>query len=117
MYSPDNRLILRHALRRSYDMNDRAVTDRVPVGGVKVVVDAAGRILGAGIVGAHAGEVIQTWALAIRAGLDVQAVAGLIAPYPTIGYSNRQVAESFAGPVPLIKYWPRRKSRKPAPQN
>jgi len=106
-----------HALRRSYDMNDRAVTDRVPVGGVKVVVDAAGRILGAGIVGAHAGEVIQTWALAIRAGLDVQAVAGLIAPYPTIGYSNRQVAESFAGPVPLIKYWPRRKSRKPAPQN
>jgi pyruvate/2-oxoglutarate dehydrogenase complex dihydrolipoamide dehydrogenase (E3) component len=101
-------------LRRAYERNDRAVAERATSGGVKVIADARGRILGAGIVGAHAGEVIQKWALAIRCGLDMQAMASIIAPYPTFGYSDRRVAESFAGPVPMIEYWSRAPGRSAA---
>jgi pyruvate/2-oxoglutarate dehydrogenase complex dihydrolipoamide dehydrogenase (E3) component len=91
-------------LRMTYDHNDRAVAERTRWGMAKVVVDEDGRILGAGIVGPHAGEVIQKWTLAISAGLNVQAIASMIAPYPTIGYSDRKLAESLEGPAPLAKY-------------
>jgi pyruvate/2-oxoglutarate dehydrogenase complex dihydrolipoamide dehydrogenase (E3) component len=91
-------------LHWTYDHNDRAAAERTPWGMVKVMVDRKGQILGAGVVGPHAGEVIQKWALAMSAGLDIQAVAAMIAPYPTIGYSDRKLAESFAGPALLVKY-------------
>ena len=91
-------------LRWSYDHNDRAAAERTPWGMVKVVLQGDGRILGAGIIGPHAGEVVQKWTLALSAGLDIQAIAAVIAPYPTIGYSDRKLAESFAGPALFAAY-------------
>lgn len=91
-------------LRWGYDHNDRAAAERKPWGMVKVVLDAGGRILGAGIVGPRAGEVIQKWTLAITAGMTIQDVAAMIAPYPTIGYSDRKLAESFAGPALFLQH-------------
>ena len=46
--------------------NDRAVTERTREGFVKAVVGRSGRILGATIVGPHAGELILPWVMAIR---------------------------------------------------
>lgn len=86
-------------LRWRYADNDRAQTDRQAEGLIKVVVSRFGRILGAGIVGPHAGEVIQTWCLALKKGLAIGDIAGMIVPYPTIGYSNRNVAETFYTPA------------------
>src|SRR5262249_32877477 len=51
--------------RWPYHENDRAQTERATDGFVKVVTDAKGRILGASIVGEHAGELIQMWSLAL----------------------------------------------------
>jgi pyruvate/2-oxoglutarate dehydrogenase complex dihydrolipoamide dehydrogenase (E3) component len=82
-------------LRLPYADNHRALAERDTAGLIKVVVSRFGRLLGAGIVGPHAGEVIQTWCLALKRGLAVGDIAGMIAPYPTIGYSNRKVAEIF----------------------
>ena len=62
--------------------NDRAVTERSTVGLVKLVV-ARGRLLGAGIVAPHAGEMIDAFTLAIRRRVPVAALADLIVPYPT----------------------------------
>lgn len=90
-------------LRGRYDQNDRAVAERTPWGMIKVVVNKEGRIKGAGIVGPHAGEVIQKWGLAISAGLDIGKVAAAVAPYPTIGYSDRKLAESFEGPTLIAR--------------
>lgn len=90
-------------LRWSYDQNDRAAADRTPWGMIKVIVDRSGRIIGVGIVGPHAGEVVQKWTLAISARLDIENVAAVIAPYPTIGYSDRKLAESFRGPAILVR--------------
>ncbi|HSO48221.1 MAG TPA: FAD-dependent oxidoreductase, partial [Rhizobiaceae bacterium] len=44
--------------------NDRAQAERRTEGLVKLIADRKGRILGASIVGAHAGELIAFWALA-----------------------------------------------------
>ncbi len=75
--------------------NDRAQAERRPGGLIKVIATRRGRILGASIVGAHAGELIQPWVLAISRKLRISAMANLIAPYPTLGEINKRVAGSF----------------------
>ena len=82
-------------LRWPFAENDRARAERETRGFVKAVTTARGRILGAGIVGPGAGELIQPWELAIRAKLKIGAMAGLIAPYPTLAEVNKRAAGSF----------------------
>jgi pyruvate/2-oxoglutarate dehydrogenase complex dihydrolipoamide dehydrogenase (E3) component len=60
-----------------------------------VVTDTRGRILGATIVGAHAGELIAPWTLAIGQGLNIRAMAEVVAPYPTLGEVNKRAAMTF----------------------
>ena len=57
-------------LRWAFQDNDRARTERRTEGLIKVVTGRRGRILGASIVGAHAGELILPWVLAIRQKLE-----------------------------------------------
>lgn len=86
---------------------DRARTDREAAGQIKVIARPNGRILGASVLGAHAGELIHPWALAIGNGLKLSALATMIAPYPTFGDINKKAASSFYGPK-LFGTWPRR---------
>jgi pyruvate/2-oxoglutarate dehydrogenase complex dihydrolipoamide dehydrogenase (E3) component len=78
--------------RADYAENDRARAGRETAGFVKAVVGPRGRILGATVVGAQAGELIQTWTLAMAAGLKIGAVAGMVAPYPTLGELAKRAA-------------------------
>ena len=82
-------------LRWPFHENDRAQAERETEGMVKAVTTAKGKILGAGIVGAHAGELIQTWVLAIDRGIKIGAIAQMIAPYPTFGEVSKRAAGSF----------------------
>jgi len=82
-------------LRWSFAENDRAQAERATEGLVKVVVGARGKILGASIVGLHAGELLHPWVLAIGQGLKIGALANMIAPYPTLGEVNKRVAGSY----------------------
>ncbi|MEC7536618.1 MAG: dihydrolipoamide dehydrogenase, partial [Pseudomonadota bacterium] len=50
------------------------------------------------IVGAHAGELIFPWALAVQRRMKVSAIAGSIAPYPTIGEVSKRAAGTFFTP-------------------
>jgi pyruvate/2-oxoglutarate dehydrogenase complex dihydrolipoamide dehydrogenase (E3) component len=79
--------------------NDRARTEGDIDGMVKVVVTPRGRIVGAGIVGPRAGELIQTWVLAIAEGVKIGAVAKMIVPYPTLGEASKRAAGSFFTPA------------------
>jgi pyruvate/2-oxoglutarate dehydrogenase complex dihydrolipoamide dehydrogenase (E3) component len=85
-------------LRWSFAENDRAQTERDTSGMVKVMTTAKGRILGAAILGAGAGDQITTWALAISQRLKIGAVANLIVPYPTRGEAGKRAAGSFYTP-------------------
>ncbi len=76
--------------------NDRARTERLDDEGIiKVIVTKRGKILGVAMVGRSAGELIQPWCLAIQNKLKIGAMAGYIAPYPTLGELNKKVAGSF----------------------
>jgi pyruvate/2-oxoglutarate dehydrogenase complex dihydrolipoamide dehydrogenase (E3) component len=86
--------------------NDRAQTERRSEGFIKVVTSHSGKILGAGVVGAHAGEVIQPWALAVSKGMHIKAMTDFIAPYPTFSEINKRVALGYfatAGANPLVR--------------
>lgn len=85
-------------LRAPYHDNDRAQAERQTEGLLKAVVDRSGRVLGASIAGAQAGELIQLWALAIAQKLNVKAIAGMILPYPTLGEVSKRAAGSFFTP-------------------
>jgi pyruvate/2-oxoglutarate dehydrogenase complex dihydrolipoamide dehydrogenase (E3) component len=85
-------------LRWPYHENDRAQAERETQGFVKAVTTKSGRILGATILGAHAGELIHVWVLAISQGLNIKALANMIAPYPTLGEISKRAAGSFYTP-------------------
>ncbi|MCW2242043.1 dihydrolipoyl dehydrogenase family protein [Azospirillum canadense] len=85
-------------LRWPFVENDRAQTERKTSGLVKAVTTKSGKILGASILGAEAGELIQVWTLAIGQGLTVKALAGMIVPYPTLGEVSKRAAGSFYTP-------------------
>ncbi|MDQ7011777.1 MAG: FAD-dependent oxidoreductase [Mariprofundaceae bacterium] len=85
-------------LRWSFEDNDRAQAERRTEGMVKVMTAKNGRILGASIVGLHAGELIHPWVLAISQKLRIGAMAGMIAPYPTLAEVNKRIAGSFYTP-------------------
>lgn len=78
--------------------NDRAQTERAPDGLIKVVTGRFGRVLGVGIVGLHAGELLQPWILAIDKRMSLSSLAGLIVPYPTLGEINKRVAGAYYAP-------------------
>lgn len=84
-------------LRFEFAENDRARTERITTGLIKVMV-LKGKPIGASIVGAQAGELIQTWALVIANNLKIGAVAAMVSPYPTLGEINKRVAGQYYTP-------------------
>lgn len=81
--------------RWPYHENDRAQTERATDGFVKVVTDGKGTIVGASIVGAQAGELIQMWSLAISQKLKIGAMAKWVSPYPTLSEINKRAAGTY----------------------
>jgi pyruvate/2-oxoglutarate dehydrogenase complex dihydrolipoamide dehydrogenase (E3) component len=94
------RKIAINVLRWPFHENDRAQAERVTEGHVKVVTAKNGAILGATIVGDHAGELIQIWALAVSQGLKAKAMTEWIAPYPTLGEVNKRAAIRYFASAP-----------------
>lgn len=86
-------------LRSEFAGNDRARTERTTRGLIKVVVSGRGRVLGASIVGTHAGELILPWVLAVGGRVKIGTLAGVIAPYPTLSEISKQVAGSYYTPT------------------
>ncbi len=82
-------------LRWPFADNDRARTEAAAEGLVKLVSTHRGRVLGAGIAGRCAGELIQPWCLALARGLPLGALAGLVTPYPTRAEAGVRAAGSF----------------------
>lgn len=94
-------------LRWPYQENDRAQAERATQGFIKVMTTKRGRIVGASIVGAHAGEMAQIWVLAITKKLKIGDLASLILPYPTLAEVSKRVAVSYYLPS-LTNPWLRR---------
>jgi pyruvate/2-oxoglutarate dehydrogenase complex dihydrolipoamide dehydrogenase (E3) component len=72
---------------------DRAIADEAAHGMVKVLtVPGKDRILGATIVGEHAGDLIAEYVAAMRHGLGMNKILGTIHIYPTLAEANKYAA-------------------------
>lgn len=79
--------------RYGIDDLDRAITDSEDQGFVKVLTaPGSDKILGATIVGAHAGELIAEFVLAMKHGLGLNKILGTIHIYPTMMEANKYAA-------------------------
>ena len=93
--------------RWPYHDNDRARIERESHGHIKVITTRKGKIVGATIVGAQAGELIATWTLAIAQGLNIRALINVVLPYPTLSELGKRAAIDFFTPS-LTSPWVRR---------
>ena len=76
----------------------RAIANARDEGFTKLVFDAQShRILGAGIVGTGAGDLISELALAIEMGADATDIGKTIHPHPTLSESIGMAAEAYEG--------------------
>jgi len=87
----------------------RAITVDRPEGLTKLVLEPkTGRVLGVGIAGSGAGELIAEGALAIEMGATAEDVKLVIHPHPTLSESVMESAEVFFGQSTHV-YKPKRK--------
>jgi pyruvate/2-oxoglutarate dehydrogenase complex dihydrolipoamide dehydrogenase (E3) component/uncharacterized membrane protein YdjX (TVP38/TMEM64 family) len=82
-----------------YDLDDldRAIAESETRGFVKVLTPAGGKdtVLGATIVGAHAGELLAEYVLAMKHGIGLNKILGTIHAYPTMVEANKFAAGNW----------------------
>lgn len=78
----------------------------------KLIIDeTTHRVIGAGIVGPNAGELVGEVALAIEMGCDVEDLSLTIHPHPTLSETIAMAAEVFEGTITDL-YMPKKKEEK-----
>jgi pyruvate/2-oxoglutarate dehydrogenase complex dihydrolipoamide dehydrogenase (E3) component/uncharacterized membrane protein YdjX (TVP38/TMEM64 family) len=82
-----------------YDLDDldRAIAESETKGFVKILTPAGGKdtVLGATIVGAHAGELLAEYVLAMKHRLGLNTILGTIHAYPTLVEANKFAAGNW----------------------
>ncbi len=83
--------------RYGLDDLDRAIAESETKGFVKVLTPAGGKdtVLGATIVGAHAGELLAEYVLAMKHGIGLNKILGTIHAYPTMVEANKFAAGNW----------------------
>ncbi len=82
--------------KREFSHVDRAIVDGEEEGFVKIhVAKGKGEILGATIVGSHAGDMISEISVAMQSGMGLGSLASVIHPYPTAAEAIRQCGDAY----------------------
>lgn len=94
--------------KTEFTNNDRAQTESETVGFAKIITLKGKKILGASIVGAHAGELIHEFVLAMRHNLTLADLNRAIHVYPTFAkitqaLATEQTLETFKSP--FVRKW------------
>jgi pyruvate/2-oxoglutarate dehydrogenase complex dihydrolipoamide dehydrogenase (E3) component len=84
--------IYRHPMKHV----DRAICENDGSGFIKLIIRNDGKILGATIVAARAGEAIMELVVAMNEGIKLKELAGAIHPYPTYSTGIQQMAADIA---------------------
>lgn len=94
--------------RYGIDDLDRAIADSAAHGWVKVLtVPGKDTILGVTIVGAHAGDLLAEYVLAMKHGLGLNKILGTIHTYPTMAEANKYAAGEWKRahqPLALLRW-------------
>lgn len=86
-------------LTLAFNENDRAQTEHDTIGQIKIITNAKGKILGASILGPHAGELLLPWILAIQNNQSISTFVNIIVPYPTLSEMTKRIASEFYTPI------------------
>lgn len=90
----------------------RALSNGRSEGLTKLIIDeTTHRVIGAGITGTNAGELISEVALSIEMGCDVEDLSLTIHPHPTLSETIPMAAEIFEGTITDL-YMPKKKEEK-----
>ena len=88
----------------AFEENDRARASGDTEGRVKVLIEPGrlmglrgGRVLGAQIVGPHAGEMINEFVLLMQHGMKASSIASVVHAYPTLSEANKRAVSSMLG--------------------
>ncbi|RZW12863.1 MAG: FAD-containing oxidoreductase, partial [Desulfobulbaceae bacterium] len=82
--------------KREFSHVDRAIVDGETEGYVKIhVAKGKDKILGATIVGSHAGDMISEISVAMQSGMGLGSLASVIHPYPTAAEAIRQCGDAY----------------------
>ena len=75
--------------------NDRSIAELTTHGAVKIICGKKGKILGASIVGPHAGEMIHMISVAMANKVKISGLSQIISPYPTRSEAVKRAASSY----------------------
>lgn len=95
-------------VRVGFDASDRLLVEREPLTSAHMIVDGAGRVLGAGIAGGQAREIITLFSLAVARRLNVADLADLVVAYPSESAIVSQLVAQYlreAPPRPWMQRW------------
>jgi len=91
-----------------WSASGKAIATGQSIGKTKLLFNPDnGKLLGVGIVGAHAGDIISEGALAIEMGADAEDIGLTIHPHPTLSETFANAAEVFSGTITDL-YVPKR---------
>lgn len=83
------------AVHWEMEENDRSIAELTTHGAVKIICGKKGKILGASIVGPHAGEMIHMIAVAMANKVKIGGLSQIISPYPTRSEAVKRAASSY----------------------
>lgn len=83
--------------------NDRYITENIEEGLAKLVFDARGKLLGAGIAAPGAGDLIASLGLVIGGQIKLSTLASQIVPYPTHAEVPKRMAGAHLAPTLFAK--------------
>ncbi len=72
-----------------------AIAEGIPTGYVRVYASSRGKIYGVSIVGAHSGEMINEWALAIQHKISLFNIMMTMHSFPTMGFLSKRTGEMW----------------------
>jgi len=97
-----------------WSASGRSLTMGRKEGKTKMILDkTSGRVIGAGIVGSNASELIMEMALSIEMGCTAQDLSMTIHPHPTLSESISFAAEIFEGTITDLYLPKKNKVRSP----
>ncbi len=83
---------------------DRALAEGEPKGFIKILTDSRRKLIGAQIIGLHAGELIHEWVAVINGRIDIGKIEKSIHVYPTLAQINKKVSGNYlASQSALVK--------------
>jgi pyruvate/2-oxoglutarate dehydrogenase complex dihydrolipoamide dehydrogenase (E3) component len=100
-----------HVYRFPFKSVDRAVIDGEEEGFIKLIADDRLRIVGAHLIGPHAGDLLHEYVVAMKANLKITALSTTIHVYPTLSQGVKKAADQyyreklFSGWFPKLARW------------